>query len=191
MKIRNLLIIILIVVLVVVYSLVVTDYLKQRNQKATLESQVAEATASLALIPNPPADLEEQLTAAQKGFESAKDAFAINTNDTRIVNRILEIAKENGVKAIPLATQPWVLESVLDQSYSVFRLDIAATGSYPQLVSFLNQLENSEPKTLVIEYLTVDAAPGSSLLDSAARNAQLLNADIKLAIYAPPITTSL
>ena len=164
-----------------------TDYLKQRDQKATLETQVAEATASLALIPQPPADLEEQLAAAQKGLAAAKDAFAIDTNDTRTVNRILEIAKENGVKAIPLATQPWVLESVQNQNYSVFRIEIAATGSYPQLVSFLNQLENSEPKTLIIEYLSVETAPGSSLLDSAARNTLPLNANIKIAIYASPM----
>jgi Tfp pilus assembly protein PilO len=187
MKTRNILIIVLIVALAVVYYLIVSDYLKQGDQKETLEAQVSAATGTLALIPQPPADLEAQLSAAQDGLEAVQDSFAINTNTTRLVNGILELAVASGVKAIPLATQPWVIESVSNQSYSVFRIELEVTGNYPQLVNFLNQLENSEPKTLIIEYFIVDTAPGSSLLDSSARNTLPVTAIVKLAIYAPPI----
>ncbi len=185
MKTRNILIIILVVALVVVYYFVVSDYLKQGDQQETLEAQIAETTAALALIPQPPADLEARLAAAQDGLEATQSSFVIDTNNTQIVNRILEMAVMSGVKAIPLATHPWVIESVSNQNYSVFRLDIEVTGNYLQLVSFLNQLENGEPKTLIIEHLTVDIAPGSSLLESPIRNTLPVKANIKIAIYAP------
>ncbi|MHB8105709.1 MAG: GspMb/PilO family protein, partial [Dehalococcoidales bacterium] len=139
--------------------------------------------------PLPPADLEAQLSAAQDVLNAVKDSFTIDMNDTRIVNRILELAVANGVKAIPLGTQSWVIESVSNQDYAVFRIALAVTGTYPQLVSFVNQLENGEPKTLIIESLLVDGTPGASLLDSSARNTLPINADIKIAIYAPARVT--
>jgi hypothetical protein len=189
MKTRNVLIIILVIVLVVVCILTLNDYLKQRSQKESLETQIADATGGLALIPQPPADLEERLAAAQDELNAVKDAFAIYTNDTRIVKKILETAVDNEVKAIPLSTQPWALETVSDQEYSVFRLVLAVTGTYPQLVSFLKQLENGEPKTLIIEYLSVEVIPGVSLLDPTVRDTLTLNANVKIAIYASPMAT--
>jgi Tfp pilus assembly protein PilO len=189
MKTRNWLTILLIVVLVVVYCLIITNYLKQRDYKQALEVQVADANAALALIPQPPTDLEQRLASAQDSLAAVKDSFTIDTNDTRILNGILEIAKKNGVKAIPLATQPWVSEISSNQSYVVFRIDLQVSGTYPQLVSFLNQLENSEPKTLIIENLSVDTASGSSLLNSSARDILPINAKIRIAIYSSPAAT--
>jgi Type II secretion system (T2SS), protein M subtype b len=188
MKIRNLFILILIVVLVVVYYLVASDYMRQNDQKANLETQVAEATAALALVPQPPADLAERLAAAQDNLDAESASFNIDTNSTRILNMILKVAADNKVKAIPLVTQPWVLENTSNQSYSVFHLDIAATGTYPQLVKFLTQLENGQPQTLIIESLMVEANTGSFLLSSADRDILTVNADIKIAIYASPMT---
>jgi Tfp pilus assembly protein PilO len=189
MKTRNILVIILVVVLLVVCYLTLTDYLKQRNQKESLEAQIAAATGELALIPQSPADLEERLAAAQDALAAVKESFAIDTNDTRIVKRILEMAVASGVKAIPLSTQPWATETVSDQEYSVFRIELAVTGNYPQLVSFLNELENGEPETLIIEYLSVETIPGVSLLDDSVRDTLPLNAKVKIAIYASPMVS--
>jgi Tfp pilus assembly protein PilO len=189
MKARNILIIVLVVVLLAVYSIIITDYLKQHNENTKLKTQVVDTTSALALIPQPPADLEYRLAAAQKNLDAVKKPFVIDTNDTQIINNILELAKEQGVKAIPLGTQPWVLENVLDQAYSVFRVDMAVTGDYQHLVNFLNKLETSQPETLVIESFSVETTSGSSLLDASARNAQILNASIKIAIYASPMET--
>ena len=184
MKTRRLLIMILIAALLVVYYLIGTGYLNQRNQKEVLAGQIAEANAVLALIPLPAADLDEQLADAQDYLWEVKDAFTIDTNDTRIVNRILRLAEETGVKAIPLSTQPWTLEKVLNQEYFVFRIDVAVTGNYTQMVSFLYRLENSEPKTLILEYLTVEKVSGCFLLENTVEGP--INANIRIAIYAPP-----
>jgi Tfp pilus assembly protein PilO len=188
MKSRKLLIIILIAALLVVYYLVGTGYLKQRNQKATLASQIAAETETLALVPLPPADLEQRLADAQDGLDAVNNTFVVDTNYTRIVNKILRLASEIGVKAIPLSTQPWTIETVLGQDYSVFRVDMAVTGNFTQLVNFLNRLENGDTGTLIIEYLTVDRVPGSAGGESSAGSITPINADVRIAVYASPTT---
>lgn len=184
MKTRRLLIIALIIALLVVYGLIGTGYLKQRNQQESLAAQVAEVNQALALVPQPPADLDTRLAAAQDSLEAARGTFAIDTNDTRIINRILQLAEASGVKAIPLATQPWTAETVSGQDYAVFRIDIEAIGDYAQLAGFLNRLENGEPGTMIIEYLNIERIPGVSLLESDAASALPINAHIKIAVYA-------
>ena len=189
MKSRRLLIIALIAVLLVVYYLIGTDYLKQRNNKVSFASQITAATEALALIPQPPADLEQRLAAAQDGLDTANNTFAMDTNYTRIVNIILKLASEIGVKAIPLSTEPWTLENVLGQDYSVFRIDIAVTGNFTQLVNFLNRLENGAPASLIIETLTVEKLPGSAGGGSSDGDITPVNAKVEIAVYAPPMAT--
>jgi Tfp pilus assembly protein PilO len=187
MKSRTALITILILALVVVYYLIGTDYLGQRNQKEVLAGQIADATGELALIPLPPSDLDEQLANAQDTLWEMQESFAIDTNNTRIVNGILRLAEENGVTAIPLSTQDWTLTKILKQDYSVFRIEIAATGNYTQMVNFLYQLENDEPKTLVLENVTVEKVSGGYLLEDTIEGP--VEANIRIAIYALSTTS--
>ncbi len=189
MKTRKPLIIILVLVLLVVYYLMGTDYQKQRRQHQSLASQITETTQTLAQVPPPPADLEQRLAAAQEDLEAIKNSFPSYTNSTRIINTILRLAEEIGVKAIPLVTQPWTTESVKGQDYSVFRLNLAVTGTFAQLTDFLSRLEKGKPETLVIEYLSVDRASEPSGGDSDGGDRIQVNASLKIAIYSLPPAT--
>lgn len=189
MKTRKLLIIILIIVLIVVYSLVGTDYQKQRRQHEALMSQINEVTQTLAQIPSPPADLAPRLISAREGLDAVKNSFPGYTNSTRIINTILRLAERIGVKAIPLITQPWAIESVKDQDYSVFRLNVAVAGTFTQLSSFLSSLEKGKPETLVIEYMSVDRVSEAPEGGSAAVGDIRVNAGLKIAIFASPLST--
>jgi type II secretory pathway pseudopilin PulG len=186
MKTSRLLIIILVAALLAVYYLIGTDYLKQRRQNQALASQISEATQALTQIAPPPADLEQRLAAAQDDLEAAQNTFAADTNDIQIVNTILRLAEEIGVKAIPLKTQPWTTEKVSNRDYAVFRLNLAVTGTLTRVSNFLDRLENGEPGTLVIEYLAVEKVPGASGGDSDAGDTIQVNANIRIAIYALP-----
>ena len=186
MKTRTLLIIILAVALLAAYGVIGGDYLKQRNQRDDYNTQIAEASAELLQIPQPPTDLEARLAAAQDSLEEAKNAFTLDVTSTGIIRTILETANQTGVKAIPLTTQPWAQESVSNQIYSVFRIEIEVTGTYAQLVIFLHELENGEPRTLVIESLVMKAKPGISLLSSSERDLLPLTVNIEIAVYATP-----
>ena len=184
MKTRTLFIIILVVALLAVYGFIGSDYLKQRNQRDAYDSQIADASATLMQIPQPPADLEERLAAAQDSLEEAKNVFMLDMTNTEIINKILDSANQTNVTVIPMATEPWVEESVADQTYSVLRISIQVVGEYTQLIMFLHELENGELNTLFIESLTVETTSGVSLLESSERYALPLTATVRIAIYA-------
>lgn len=168
--------------LLVVYYLMATDYLKQRREHKTLASQITETTQMLAQIPLPPADLEQRLSEAQSSFEATQNSFPDRLNTTRIINAILRLADDVGVKAIPLITQPWTVESISDQNYSVFRLSVTANGTFTKLASFINQLETGEPQTLVIESLLVDR-----VTDTPGEEGEIpVEAKLAIAVYARP-----
>ena len=191
MKTRKLLIIILVVALLAVYYIIGSDYLKQGREHEALASRITEATRVLAQIPSPPADLEQQLAAARTALESVNNTLPDRLNSTRIINTILRLADEVGVRAIPLTTQPWTTESVNGEDYSVFRLHVAVTGPFTRLSSFLSQLENGELETLVMEYLTVDSVTGPFRGEGVYASMLQVNASLEIAVYSRPPATEI
>ena len=189
MKTKKLLIILLIAVLLVVYYLLGMGYLKQRNEHEALASQITEATQALTQLPKPPDDLEQRLAAAQASLDTAKNSFPGRMNSNEIVNTTLKTAADCRVKAIPLITQPWTTEGFGDHSYSVFRLNVAVTGTFTQLVSFLNKLENGELRTLIVEDLSVTRVTEHYEAESAPEGTVPINASLDLVIYTQPPTT--
>jgi hypothetical protein len=85
------------------------------------------------------------------------------------------MAEESGIKAIPLSTEPWVVENMFDHDYDVFFLTIAAEGNFDNLQKFINQVENSEPEKLVINKLKVEKA--------SAASGENVTAGIDIAVY--------
>lgn len=185
MKSRTVLIIVLIIVLIAVYYLLGTDYLKQRREGEALASQIAGTTQQLTLIPAPPDNLEQRLTDAENDLDATIDSIPQRLNSTQIINRILEIAEDTQVKALPLVTQDWVAKSYDEYSYSVFRINVVATGTFTRVSHFISRLETSELETLVIEHLLVEQ---ESLLqrgeEEASQELAEVNASLQLAIYS-------
>jgi hypothetical protein len=184
MKTKKWLILILVLALLSVYYIIGSDYLKQRRLSTSLTFQIAGVAQELALIPSSPADLDKRLAAAQESLQAAESSFNTDTNDTSIVNTVLQAANEIGVKAIPLGTAPWVKETVADRDYSVFRVQLEVTGTFSQLLSFLDRLESGEPETLILEYLGVETIDDSPEAGGEDTDTLLLKADMNLAIYA-------
>lgn len=163
--------------LLVVYSLMATDYFKQRREYRAMASRTNEVAQLLAQVPPPATDLEERLSAAQSRLEEAQNSFPNILNTTGIIDAILRLAEEVGVKAIPLVTQPWTVENISDQDYSVFRLSVTATGTLAKLSDFISRLETDEPATLVIESL---------LMDQATETDAEFEAKLDIVVYARP-----
>ncbi len=184
MKKGKLLIILLIVTLVVVYYLFGTGYLKLRQENEALASEITSVTGNLMQIPSPPADLEQRLAAAQSDWDEARNTFPEKLNTTQIVNTILELAEDVGVKAIPLVTKPWTTESINENDYSVFRFDVVVKGTSEQLASFLRRLEHDEIETLVMENLSVNKENEASVKVSISKAATRINASLSIAVYA-------
>jgi hypothetical protein len=187
MKFRKLLVIILVAALLAVYYLYGTDYRERRHNNAALTSQIAGASLQLAQIPPSPADIKQRQAAASANLDKEKSAFPAQLNSTQLVNVILKLAETTGVKAIPLITQPWTTVTVNETDYPVFRLNIAANGTYAQLIDFINRLETGEPETLVIGGLTVVRVTGLSANETETGDARPLDANLSMAIYGRPL----
>ena len=168
--------------LLVVYYLLGTGYLKQRSENEALTSQLADTKQALKQIPEPPADLKQRLAAANSRLDAARKYFPDMMSSTRIINNILRLAEESEVKAIPIVTQAWTTEPLNADSYSVFRIHIAVTGTFTQLVGFVDKLENGELKTLVMENIRVTRAAEEPRGDSP-EGTTAVNADLNVAIY--------
>jgi len=188
-KTRKLLITLLIIVLLVAYCRLGMDYLKQGSEHEALASQITDATQTLAQMPGPPVDLDQQLSAAQASLSAEQSTFPGEMNSTRIVNIILKLADECEVKAIPLITQPWTTEAFSDYDYSVFRLNVAVAGTFTQMVSFLSKLEKGGIPTLIVEGLRVTRVIEPSGEESNAEGTIHINASLDLAIYTQPQTS--
>jgi hypothetical protein len=160
----------------------VTDYIKQRQEYRVMGPRTEEAAQMLAQIPTFPADLEQQLSDAQSSYKAAQNSFPDQLNTTAIINAILRLADDAGVKAIPLITQQWASENISGQDYSVFRLSVTASGDFDGLSSFIDQLENGEPPTLVIESLLIDRATEIT----GGETATPCSARLEIAVYARP-----
>ncbi len=180
----KLLITILIIVLLVVYYLFGMDYMKQRQEHEALTSQITDVTQTLAQIPELPQDLEQRLAAAQASLAAEQSAFPSQINSTQIINTILQLADDSGVKAIPLVTQLWSIENVGKHGYYVLRLNVTVEGSFSQLVSFVSKLENGEYKTLIVENLSVSEQAEE---ESASEGTIPITASLDLAIYTQSV----
>jgi hypothetical protein len=61
---------------------------------------------------------------------------------------------------------------------------LEVTGTFSQLLSFLDRLESGEPETLILEYLGVETIDDSPEAGGEDTDTLLLKADMNLAIYA-------
>jgi hypothetical protein len=153
--------IIAMVVLLAVNCFLGMDYLRQRQRNEALTSQVAEVTQTLADTPEPPQDLEQKLAEAEASLADAQDALPRDINGTQVINAILKLAEACEVKAIPLSTRPWSADNI-GKGYYVFRINMAISGGFPQLNSFVSKLKNGEFESIVVESLSVSRVPASS-----------------------------
>lgn len=183
MKTGKLPVAIMIAALLVAYYFMGTGYRAQHAKNTALSAQIGEVARQLAEIPPPPTDLATRRAAASANVDKEMDSFPPGLNSTRIVNDILKLAEICGVRALPVVTQPWAVESISHVDYPVFRLNIAIKGTFEQVSDFLSRLENGEPTTLVMTNLSVEGfiGPGED-------NGEV-EASMDIAVYARPSLT--
>lgn len=185
---RKLIISCIIIVLLAAYGLFGIDYMKQCKTREALASAITNVTQELKQVPAPPQNLEQRLAAAQASLAAARSAFPGKPNSTQIINRILKLADECQVKAIPLATQEWSSEKI-GKGYLVFRIQMTVQGNFARFVDFLNKLENEEFETLAIENLRVTRPIRKTDENAANDQASPIIASLDVAIYARVMTS--
>ena len=177
------LIALLIIILLVVYYIFGMDYMKQRKENAVLASRLIDITQALVQMPESPQDLEQRLADAEAGLVTRQSAFPDKLNSTQVVNVILRLADDYGVKAIPLVTQPWSIEEVGEHGYYVFRLNVAVTGGFSQMVDFVGGLEKGQFETLIVEDLNVARLSERTEEEGVPEDIIPITASLNLAVY--------
>jgi hypothetical protein len=127
------------------------------------------------MIPEIPTDLDQRLAAARAELAAAENTLAGETNGTVIINTVLRLAEEAGVKAVPLSTRPWAEEQIYNRNFSVFNLSLEVTGNFQQIRDYLELLDNSELNTMAVKYLKVVRA--------SANPDAVMTAVLNIAVY--------
>ncbi len=151
----RLLVAVLIILSSVVYGYFGTDYMKQRGEQAELASQIAEVTRAVKGTADPPDGIQERLSSARARLAAEQNAFPSEVSSSAVVSAVLELADDCGVSAVPLETRPWTSEKVGDYTYRVLRLSVTASGSYTQVLNFVDGLESRKLETLVVKRVSV------------------------------------
>jgi len=180
---------VLITILLVVYAYLGIGYMKQSGESKALASQITEAIETLREMPKPPQDIEQRLAAAQASLAAEQSAFLVKVNSTEVINTILELADDSGVKAVPLVTEPWSIQDVGEHGYYVFRLNVAVEGSLSHFSSFVSKLENGRFRTLVVEDLGVTRVSEQSEEEGISEGTISVVASLDLAIYTQSLTS--
>jgi Tfp pilus assembly protein PilO len=175
---------IFVVALFMFYAILGMSYLGELKKHGALASQLAEVNQTLSELPSAPQDLEQRLAEAEAGLAAEQSLFPDKINTTQLINTILAQASSCGVKATPMATQPWSTELVGEHTYPVLQLTIAVEGSFDELVAFANDLGNSEYATLVIKNLSFNRST-----EQSEEGATQVAGTLKLAIYTRSLTS--
>ncbi len=101
-SVRNLAIALVLIALSVAYVVVAMDYMKQLRVRETTTLEVSDVARNLNQVPPPPQDLQQRLAAAQARLATAPSSFPGKPNSTQVINKILRLADECQVKAIPI-----------------------------------------------------------------------------------------
>ncbi len=150
-------IILISVVLLVVYGLLAMDYMKQGSEQERLLSEIEEVEQSREALEEPSGDAYEQLTAIQAELDAEGEVMPSEIDSSDVIDIVLGLAQEIGVKAVPLTTQPWTEERIGENTYRAFRLNVEIEGLFSEVTEYVTRLETGEYTTLVVENLIVEA----------------------------------
>ena len=183
MKTGKWLIVVLVIALVAVYYILGTGYLKLRRGDTDLNTQIEAARATLIIMPPAQSGLEQRLADAEARLTVAESSFSGETDDTLIINNILKLAEKTGLTAIPLSTQPWVVENLFNRNYDVFSMTLSLKGDFSNLQDFIQQLENSGMETLVVKDLKIERDPVITSDNVTSVSSDNVTAYIEIAVY--------
>jgi Tfp pilus assembly protein PilO len=149
------------------YYFLGSGLMKQRHNNEALASQITKKSDELAKALKPSQDLYARLAQAEENLADAISSIPTDLNSTLVINDILKLAQDCKITAIPLTAGPWTAGN---SGYHVFSITMSLRGSFDQVYTFLDRLENVEFKTFVVEALNVTREIGTSAATQAHLN---------------------
>ncbi|HEY40836.1 MAG TPA: hypothetical protein G4O18_03140 [Dehalococcoidia bacterium] len=173
------------IVLLVVYGLLAMDYMKQGPEHERLLSEIEEINQSREALPEPSTYFSEQLVVIQAALDAESVTIPGEINSTDVLDTILSLADDIGVKAIPLITQPWMEVHIGVNTYSILRINVDITGLFSSVKNYVSRLESGDFKTLIVESLIVNVDYGDGEEVYAGGSTPVV-ASLDVAVFAKP-----
>ena len=169
-------------VLLVVFGLLAMDYIKQGPEQERLLSEIEEVDQSREALPEPSTAFSELLAVVQANLLAEYETIPDEISSSDVIDTILSLAQEIGVKAIPLITQPWMDQHIGENTYRIFRINVEIKGLFSQVREYVSRLESGGFNTLIVERLVIDVEDE----EVYAGEATPVEASLDLAIFTQP-----
>jgi hypothetical protein len=182
---NKLAIILISIILLVVYGLLGMDYLKQGSEHEKLLSEIEEVEQSREALPESSTYYAEQLAVVQATLAAESETIPSEINSNDVIDTILSLADDIGVKAIPLITQPWMRVHIGESAYNLLRVNVDVQGTLSLVKNYVSHLESGVFPTLIIENLivNVDYGDGEEVYEG---DATPVVASLDLAVFTQP-----
>jgi hypothetical protein len=179
---RNRVLTITLILLLVAFLgyLTIDNQLLNRSQKS-LSSQIQVDKQVLAVLPPPDDSLTQLLVKARAENQMAEASVTYSSaSSTEVIASLLKIAEQHSIVVSPFNTEPWTLISLNSANYKILPMVLEIQGSLPNLISYLNNLENKNSYPyLIIRGLTISDSITSANNNNSGTS---ISAELKIAV---------
>jgi len=153
---------------VIAYVALGVSFVRQRQDKDALSSQVGLGEGVLAAAETSRqelADLQARLQVAQQELARAQSAFPSELDSSVIVETVLAHANQSQVRVLSASTKPPAVQTQGESTYSFLSATFDIEGGLGPLIAFLGGLESEDAGAFGIKSLSVKESAGGYTLN--------------------------
>ncbi len=166
---------VLVLLLVTAFAYLLGDFNQQMKKQNVYVNRIDDQKMALDNLPAPLTDLEQRLAEVSAINSNVQQAAANTTlNTTTFIDFLLAAADRFNLLVSPIKADNWNLRTVGATTYKVFPVEVHLKGQFSELVSFLDQIDDSNRYPyLVIESVLVIPVDMSVLSAGIATSSQV------------------
>ncbi len=173
----------IIIVIIAIGGIFYNDYLSQTARAESVNAEIQNDRNANTIVQKSIQKVNGEIAETNRNIEKIKQeiekeggVLPDKVNSNQILKDIIVQSKETGVSIIPLSTQEWMSTQINKNNYQVLKISLEIKGSQPDVVAFIDQIQQSSYKTLIVDSINLRKP-----LDPEDKD---IIADLNLAIYA-------
>ncbi|MBM3132294.1 MAG: hypothetical protein FJZ95_04590 [Chloroflexi bacterium] len=125
--------------------------MSKKGDKDDLSSQIAERSIVLRSLKSQSTSDQEQEPGQALAKIEEEQFFPVDLNSIDIVEIVYQFAKDCNVNILPIKLEPVKQKDLLGQSYNLVKFDTTVKGTFPDILQFIDKLENGPIKTASLQ----------------------------------------
>jgi hypothetical protein len=169
------------VCLAIAFSYLLTDYVNLHRLQKRLDTQINQTRRSLSEMPLPDSGLTDLFEKSDKANQALKKTLGPGAASlTDIMDKILSDAENSHVQAVLITSAACEEKTIGKTIYRFQPLELTLSGSLPDIISLLEQLENPAIyPSFIVERLSI-----SNSTDSDADGSDQVISSLTLAVVS-------